>query len=261
MTFYFKYPVNNQEVIDIFFEKCKPFGKPLVICEVGSRAYGLSTPESDFDVRGCFLPNVEYLIGLKKVEQIQIKQEDWVCQALVHFCHIVAKQNPTILELLYIEDPIYHHKLWLDLKPALKQLVCRKAFRCYNAYVQSQIKKLNTRQPIGKRAELVEKYGMDVKFCGHAARLSVQCKYLMQTGAIPVKVPEPYRTEIMDIKAGKISKEEAIKYIESLDKECYEAYKNSKLPEDHDVEAFQNNTLIPLLSNHIELQNKYGNEN
>lgn len=252
--------MDNQEVINIFMDKCKPFGEPIVICEVGSRAYGLSTPESDFDYRAVFLPNIEYLIGLKKVEQIQIKEEDWVATELRRFCSIIIKQNPTMLEMLYIDAPIYETDIWRELKTELKKLVTKKAFIPYNAYVQSQKLKLINRNPIAKRKDLIDKFGYDVKFSSHMLRLSVQCQFLMRDGYIPVKVPEPYRSLIMEVKNGQWTKELVLKYAEELDKESYTAYQNSKLPETCDVEVFERDCLIPLLHDDMEYQYEKVNE-
>lgn len=234
------------EVIKEFFEKTRPFGIPIAICQTGSHAYGLNTATSDEDYKGVFIPNPKYLFGVDKVEQLKVKGDDWVCHEIRQFVSIIRKQNPTMMEFLFME-PIYTSEQWEALREPLRGLITREAFKPYSAYVLSQLTKAKFRQPIAKRSELIEKFGYDTKFMSHVARLAVQCIYLMTTAAIPVRVPEPHRTHVLKIKNGELTKEEAIAYCEELDKQMHDAYVCSVLPKTVDFQAFEYEVFIPIM--------------
>ena len=64
----------------------------------GSWAYGLNTPESDVDTRAIFIPNKEYILGNKKVEQYESGTQDFVAYALGKYIRLARDANPNIIE-------------------------------------------------------------------------------------------------------------------------------------------------------------------
>ncbi len=238
--------MNN--VVREFNEGLTKFGSPILICQTGSKAYGLDTPLSDDDYKGIFIPNLEYLIGLKTVDQVRINEDCWVAHSIEHYVHKMIGQNPTLLEILFIEDSLLETDTWKNiLKPAFRQLVYRGAFKPYSAYVLSQLNKARFRHPSMKRYELIQEHGYDTKYMSHVARLAVQCMYLMREHYIPVRVPEPYRSDVMKIKLGQMNKAEALVYCEEMDRKMKEAYDNSTLPTSIDINQFERETYIPLI--------------
>ena len=123
--------MNTSDEIGAMFENAvTPFGKVNHIVQTGSRAYGLDTPDSDFDYRGIFVPNFSHLIGLKNCEQVKVNGDDWVCHSLPQFVKLVIKQNPTILEMLFIQ-PITVSYWTSKLIPHLKKLITKEVFKPY----------------------------------------------------------------------------------------------------------------------------------
>jgi hypothetical protein len=151
-----------------------------------------------------------------------------------------------MLEFLFIE-PILKFAHWDTLRKELKKLITKGAFIPYSAYVRSQLNKAKHREPIGKRAELIAEMGYDTKFMSHTARLAVQCVCLMETGEIPVRVPEPFRSEILKIKLGQVTKDEATIYCEDLDVKMHQAYQKTHLPESVNINKFEKDVFIPLM--------------
>jgi hypothetical protein len=237
----------NISPIVAFNAKVFDFGYPIIIAQTGSRAYGLETETSDWDYRGVFIPKNEYIIGLKTVEQIKVLEDCWVCHSLEHYVEKMIGQNPTLLELLFVDSYMYTHPIWNELLPELRKLVYAHAFKPYSAYVLSQLNKARFRHPTMKRYELIQEHGYDTKFMSHVARLAVQCTFLMRDGYIPVKVPEPFRSEIMQIKLGLMDKHEALLYCEDLDKKMHEAYTQTKLPKSIDINKFEREVYMPLM--------------
>lgn len=113
----------------------------LLECISGSRAYGLSTPTSDTDIRGVFVLPEEDYFGLNYVEQISNESNDVVYYELKRFVELLSKNNPNMLELLAMpEDCIrYKHPLYDRFKPEdFLSKLCRTTFA---GYALAQVKK------------------------------------------------------------------------------------------------------------------------
>ena len=70
----------------------------------GSRAYGTSIDNSDYDLRGVCLEQPKYLYGLDGFEQFEDLPSDTVIYGLKKFASLLAKSNPNTLELLGVEE-------------------------------------------------------------------------------------------------------------------------------------------------------------
>ena len=82
-------------------------------CISGSKAYGLDTPQSDTDLKGVFYLPKKHFYGLEYIPQISNETNDEVYYELGRFVELLAKNNPTILELLATPDDciLYRHPL------------------------------------------------------------------------------------------------------------------------------------------------------
>jgi hypothetical protein len=83
--------------------------------KVGSHLYGTNTPESDEDFVGIFVPNAEYLLGLKRIEEVDLGVKskdaegkntkdaiDFKAYTLENFASLALQNNPNILEILFV---------------------------------------------------------------------------------------------------------------------------------------------------------------
>lgn len=90
----------------------------ILFTEVGSHMYGTNTPESDHDYVGIFIPDKEYILGLKRCDQVEIKTNpsssgkrnskddvDCTIYSLPKFLHLAAGCNPNIIEILFSPNP------------------------------------------------------------------------------------------------------------------------------------------------------------
>lgn len=113
----------------------------LLKCISGSRAYGLSTPQSDTDLKGVFvLPQAEFY-GLEYTEQVSNATNDEVFYELKRFIDLLSKNNPNILELLATPEDciLYRHPLMDQIRQEMfLSKLCKQTFA---GYAQSQIKK------------------------------------------------------------------------------------------------------------------------
>jgi len=70
----------------------------------GSRAYGTSVENSDFDLRGALIEPPRYLYGLEAFEQFEDLPADTVIFGLKKFAGLLAKANPNAIELLGVDE-------------------------------------------------------------------------------------------------------------------------------------------------------------
>ncbi len=132
----------------------------LVLMLHGSHAYGTSTPDSDFDIRGVCIPPKKYYTGyLHQFEHLERKEpNDLTVYELQKFCKLAADGNPNILELLYIPESKwlypYVSKTWKKLVENRHLFLSKKCKFTFSGYAISQLKRLknhylwlNTEEP------------------------------------------------------------------------------------------------------------------
>lgn len=163
-----------------------------IIYEVisGSKAYGLDTPSSDRDIRGVFILPEDLYYGFEKVEQVSDETNDVVYYELNKFFMLLAKSNPTVLEMLSTpkESVLIHSELFPSFD--FERIFSRECYNTFGRYAWSQVKKargLNKKilNPMDKKKKSImdfctviekgqpltliswaEKNGVDIKTCG-----------------------------------------------------------------------------------------------
>ncbi|HWK03820.1 MAG TPA: nucleotidyltransferase domain-containing protein [Puia sp.] len=113
----------------------------LLKCISGSRAYNLSLPSSDTDIKGIFvLPRPE-LYGLTYTEQVSNATNDEVYFEVGRFMELLSKNNPNILELLSTPDKavLYRHPLMELIRP--EDFLSKLCLDTFAGYAKTQVKK------------------------------------------------------------------------------------------------------------------------
>jgi predicted nucleotidyltransferase len=250
--------------------------KPLYVTLVGSKLYGTYTSESDTDFKGIAFPEVDELIGLKNFEQKEFEDtehEDGPDKmegsifAVRKYINLCMKGNPTVIELAFA-DPKFHAfttPLGLEIMEYVREhMLTKHLFKPYSAYHKAQMRKLQSKKREGKRKEIVETHGYDPKFSMHAYRLAKQCVIVFREGVLrPTLDPEDLELA-KKIRAGKenFTMEEVLEILEEVDKEMYDAYKESTLPEApkfHEVNDFMVDIHRKYIKGHynMQLENKF----
>ena len=106
----------------------------------GSRAYGTNTPTSDTDLKGVFVLPAERFYGFDPPVQVN-DTDDITYYELGRFFELLAKNNPTALELLATPDDCVRlrHALLTDVRPELfLSRLCEQAFA---GYAMTQVRK------------------------------------------------------------------------------------------------------------------------
>lgn len=109
---------------------------------VGSQAQGTSTPESDIDIKGIYMQDIDDLISFGYEEFVQVSKDESYYE-LKRFLELLCTGNPNAIEILFSpEDCI------LQTSPQFKILyenrylfLTKKCYSTFAGYANTQIKK------------------------------------------------------------------------------------------------------------------------
>lgn len=116
-------------------------------CIVGSKAYGTDTPESDTDYRGVCIPPKGIAYSLfQRFEQHIEKTPDRVIYGLGKFMKLAADCNPSIITLLFIEEPlwVFSTSWWEEIRARRDMFLSTRARHSFSGYAISQLKRMQT---------------------------------------------------------------------------------------------------------------------
>lgn len=113
----------------------------LLECVSGSRAYGLETGDSDWDLKGVFFLKKADFYGLERASQVADAKNDQVYTELGRFVELLLRNNPNMLELLATPPAAirYRHPVMDELRPEL--FLSRRCKESFAGYAISQIRK------------------------------------------------------------------------------------------------------------------------
>ncbi|HEX9509371.1 MAG TPA: nucleotidyltransferase domain-containing protein [Puia sp.] len=113
----------------------------LLKCISGSRAYNLSLPTSDTDIKGIFVLPRKELYGLTYTEQVSNSTNDEVYFEIGRFMELLSRNNPNILELLSTPDNavLYRHPLMELIQP--EDFLSKLCLDTFAGYAKTQVKK------------------------------------------------------------------------------------------------------------------------
>ncbi len=226
---------------------------------IGSNLYGTRTETSDEDLGGIFIPDKDYVLGIKNVEQVELSEKisksirnqkgdtDYVVYALTKFIPLAMANNPNIIEYLYAPENcvLYRDKYANKLIENRHLFLSKKAYHTFKGYSYSQRQKLEVkRDNMTGRTELALEFGYDVKFAAHLIRLLLECLQLLTEKTLTF--PLPQHNLVRDVKLGKYDLTWVLNKAEEIEKLADLAYVQSDLQYSADQEAI-NKLQIELL--------------
>lgn len=123
----------------------------IYVTKAGSHAYGMSTPQSDLDLRGVAIPPKPYWLGfMHRFDQADMKNVKDNIEATIFnlqkFAKLAADCNPNVIELLFTDESDH---VWVDeaMKPlfeARDSFISKKARYTFSGYAMSQLKRIKT---------------------------------------------------------------------------------------------------------------------
>lgn len=153
---------------------------------VGSTAYGLSTPDSDIDKLGVFMLPIKDVLGLSEPKQTIVHNNpDATYHELKKFINLCLKNNPTVLELLWLDDYTILSDQGVYLIGARDLFLSQNIRNTYGGYARQQSEKLKKR---GNFSSDLKK--RQAKHGRHCARLLLQGIQLLKTHDVKIKLSD-----------------------------------------------------------------------
>jgi predicted nucleotidyltransferase len=230
-AFFHELSLRRRELADRLVRRDEDL-RPYVIyrCQVGSRAFGLATDDSDDDIRGVFLPPARLHWSLFKLpDQLEVTSEsgDEVYWELEKFLKMALQANPNILEVLWTPLVLQANEVAERLLALREVFVTKHLYKTYSAYVLSQFRRMSN--AFSKTSAYKPKHAM------HLVRLLYSGIEALRTGGIRIDVAE-HREELLQIKSGAWSFEQARAKALDLDRAFQDAFAQTHLPEQPDYE-------------------------
>jgi uncharacterized protein len=234
---------------------------------MGSVAYGVSSDTSDIDVYGICLPPkptvFPHLAGeifgfgtqIKRFEtwqehHIQAEGSEWdfLIFGLVKFAQLAMENNPNVIEALFTParcvlstSPIGDY-----LRAHRRDFLHKGSWHKFKGFAYSQLSKLKTKTPTGKRAELAEAHGYDVKLGYHVVRLFLEVEQILTEGDLDL---ERHHELLIEIRNGAWPREQLEQWAKEKEAELKPVYDASQIPYGPD-EAMLREHLVHCLELH-----------
>ncbi len=157
---------------------------------VGSTAYGLGHAGSDIDRLGVYAVDTHELHGLHKPKESHVTTNpDCTMHEIGKFCQLALKCNPTVMELLWLDEYETRTPLGDELIGMRTAFLSAPQVRNrYLGYATSQFKKLQQRDDGTFGPDLAKR---TAKHARHLYRLLIQGHELWSTGAVTVRLSDP----------------------------------------------------------------------
>lgn len=237
---------------------------------MGSVAYGVSSDTSDVDVYGWAIPPKDDLFAhlrgevpgfgtpRPRFEQYQEhhvegrdalaghgRTYDLTIYGIVKFFNLAMESNPNVIDSLFTPvNCILHSTRVGNLVRENRRLFLHKgAWPKFKGYAYSQLHKISIKTPQGKRVELVEKHGYDVKFAYHVVRLITEVEMILMEQDIDL---QGNNEQLKAIRRGEWTEERLRKWCADKESDLERIYAESKLravPDEQKIRALLLNAL------------------
>lgn len=219
---------------------------------MGSFAYGVSNDTSDIDIYGFSIPNKDiifphltgnYIFGFDKTvphnfEQWQQhhvkdpekrKEYDFCIYNITKYFILCANGNPNMIDSLFVPTTCITHITPLGemVRDNRHLFLSKKCWHTFKGYAFSQMHKMNTKNPEGKRKETIEKYGYDVKYAYHLVRLLNEVEEILTECDLDL---QRNREQLKAIRRGEWTQDEIKEYFSDKERYLEEEYLKSHLP-------------------------------
>ena len=203
-----------------------------VLC--GSRAYGLNDADSDYDYHGVYVVPTSRLLAIdsriKETQWVEGESEDNTAWEIGHFLRLATHCNPTILET-FVAPVKESTETGLELRKLFPYVLARKrVFDAFRGYAANQRKKMFEPTSADKERRMQKAAIAYLRSLWHGTILLMNGTYMTQ-------VSPDWRKELMVIRnSDKLDKAHVIQLAEMLESNIEEAYQESSVPEEPDMD-------------------------
>lgn len=233
---------------------------PILVGYRGSIAHHMYVPSTDAssiddkDVMGVCIAPLNAYFGLEKFEGKDTFLREWdvVVYEVRKFVRLLAKSNPNVLSLLWLDDNHYLCRTPLGqcLIDNRHLFMTRQLYRSFTGYAYGQLKRMTHHAYQGymgeKRKALVDALGYDAKNAAHLIRLLRMGIEALRTGVLHVARHDA--PELLEIKRGLWTLERVHEEAVHLFRRAEAAFDACTLPNEPDRDAI-NTLLVSIVSN------------
>jgi predicted nucleotidyltransferase len=234
---------------------------------MGSVAYGVSSDTSDMDVYGICMPPKDVVfphLGGEipgfgtQVPRFEAWQEhhvvangkswDFQIYGIVRFFALAMENNPNVLDALFTPRRCVLSSTAIGeyIREHRTDFLHKGAWHKFKGYAYGQLHKIRTKTPTGKRAELVDEHGYDVKYAYQVVRLLLEVEQILVTRDIDL---ERDREQLKAIRRGEWTLDQIDEWAQAKEKQLEALYHTSTLPYEPD-EALLRRHLMHCLESH-----------
>lgn len=219
---------------------------------MGSHAYGVNNKDSDQDIYGFCIPPKDYVFphtagylygfGTKPpaFDQFQTKETiydpdtgieyDLAIYGIVRYFQLCLENNPNMLDSLFTPENCVTHCTAVGqmVRDNRKIFLHKGAWHKYRGYAMSQLHKMKSQKREGKRKELFDKWGFDIKFAYHLVRLLYEAQMILEEGDLDLL---RHREHLKAIRRGDFKEEEIREWAEEKNKYLERLYEETSLPQ------------------------------
>lgn len=230
---------------------------------MGSMAYGVSNDHSDMDVYGFAIPPREVMfphlrgevpgfddceVQFEQYQQHHIqdptalggrgREYDITIYSISKYFKLLMNNNPNIIDSLFVPDNcrLYSTPIADMVYAQRHQFLHKGCWATFKGYAYGQMHKMRIKQPVGKRAALVEQYGYDVKFAYHVVRLLNEVEQILHEHDLDLA---RNREQLKAIRRGEWSLAQVETYFRDKEQALEAAYQSSTLPAAPNVPAIR----------------------
>jgi len=167
---------------------------------------------------------------------------------IVKYFELLRQNNPNMIDSLFTPENCVVHctQVGRMVRDARRLFLSRECWKKFRGYAHAQLKKMNDKNPVGHRQEIIEKHGYDVKFAYHILRLFDEVEQILLEDDLDLqRAREPMKA----IRRGDWSAEEVRRWTMEKEIVLEKAYLECKLPEKPPVEPLRQ-LLINCLEEH-----------
>lgn len=243
---------------------------------MGSVAYGVSSDTSDMDIYGWGIPPKEVIFphlageiqgfGRQKQGFEQFQEHHVNCPDelggkgriydvsiynIVKYFQLCMENNPNMIDSLFTAGECVLHITQVGnlVRENRKIFLHKGAWPKFKGYAYSQLHKMTSKDPTGKRKQIREQFGFDVKFAYHVVRLLCECEMILTEHDLDLR---RHREHLKAIRRGDVTEEEIRHWFSDKEQQLEKVYADSTLPWGPDEDKIKQ-LLLDCLEHH------YGN--
>lgn len=240
---------------------------------MGSVAYGVSEDHSDMDIYGFAIPPRDMVFphlqghlhgfdpefeSFNQFQQHHIEDKnalggkgrkyDLTIYSIVKYFRLLADCNPNIIDSLFVPRRcvLYTTAIGEMIRERRKLFLHKGCWATFKGYAYTQMHKMKTKQPEGKRVHLIQEFGYDVKFAYHVVRLLNEVEQIMAEENLEL---DRNSDQLKAIRRGDWTQEQVENYFFEKEKHLEHLYVQSKLPVQPDMTAIKH-LLLNCLEQH-----------